>query len=209
MADRLTVETFASGALIFVALIAFNAYRRGELGDWARAKFFNQEPGAAGVEALPQSATARILDAGAAGALTQAHGTTSGPGGLAWPVSGTLTSGFGPRGGRHHDGIDLAVATGTPVRAARAGRVIAAGSSGGYGLKVDLDHGGGLVTRYAHLSRIDVRYGTDVTGGATIGLSGNTGESTGPHLHFEVRRNGAAHNPTGYLAAGLAGAVSA
>jgi murein DD-endopeptidase MepM/ murein hydrolase activator NlpD len=133
---------------------------------------------------------------------------TTGPssaGGYTWPLTGRLSSGFGPRrspggiGSTNHGGVDLAVPTGTPVGAARAGTVAHAGSAGSYGLAVYLDHGGGHVTRYGHLSRVLVRRGQAVRQGERIGLSGNTGTSTGPHLHFEVRVNGAATDPLRHL----------
>ncbi|MEO5634260.1 peptidoglycan DD-metalloendopeptidase family protein [Gaiella sp.] len=118
---------------------------------------------------------------------------------LAWPVSGPVTSGFGPRWGRMHEGIDIAVGTGTPVGAAAAGTVIHAGWLGGYGNLVVIDHGGGLSTAYAHNSSLVVGEGTAVSAGTVVALSGNTGNSSGPHVHFEVRMNGAAVDPLRYL----------
>jgi murein DD-endopeptidase MepM/ murein hydrolase activator NlpD len=118
---------------------------------------------------------------------------------LSWPVSGPVTSGFGPRWGRMHEGIDIAVGMGTPVQAAAAGTVIYTGWLGGYGNLVVIDHGAGLSTAYAHNSSLSVAQGTTVAGGAVIALSGNTGSSSGPHVHFEVRVNGAAVDPLGYL----------
>jgi murein DD-endopeptidase MepM/ murein hydrolase activator NlpD len=119
--------------------------------------------------------------------------------GLVWPVHGTLTSGFGPRWGRMHEGIDIAGGSGTPIAAAATGTVISAGWSGGYGQLVVLDHGDGLSTAYAHLSSIAVSAGQTVPQGSVVGGMGTTGSSTGVHLHFEVRVNGAAVNPLGYL----------
>ena len=119
--------------------------------------------------------------------------------GLVWPVHGTLTSGFGPRWGRMHEGIDIAGGSGTPIAAAATGTVISAGWSGGYGQLVVLDHGSGLSTAYAHLSSIAVSAGQTVPQGSVVGGMGTTGSSTGVHLHFEVRVNGAAVNPLGYL----------
>lgn len=112
-----------------------------------------------------------------------------------------LTSAFGvPRaaadgGTRWHAGVDLAAPTGSPVAAAYAGRVSSANWRGGYGLMVVLDHGNGMQTRYAHLSRLTVRPGQQVRQGELVGLVGSTGHSTGPHLHYEVRRNGQPLNP--------------
>jgi murein DD-endopeptidase MepM/ murein hydrolase activator NlpD len=123
----------------------------------------------------------------------------SGSGVLGWPVSGPVTSGFGLRWGRMHEGIDIAVAEGTPVRAAGAGTVIYAGWMGGYGNLVVVDHGNGLSTAYAHNSSLGVGVGQSVTAGQVVSYSGNTGNSTGPLVHFEVRVNGSAVDPLGYL----------
>lgn len=119
--------------------------------------------------------------------------------GFTWPTSGQITSGFGPRWGRMHQGLDVAAPTGRPITAAKSGKVILAGASGGYGNLVVIDHGGGLSTAYAHQSRIAVGVGDVVTQGGLIGYVGSTGRSTGPHLHFEVRVNGAARDPLPYL----------
>ena len=119
--------------------------------------------------------------------------------GLIWPVDGPVVSGFGMRWGRMHEGIDIAAASGTPVRAAASGTVIHAGWLGGYGNLVVLDHGNGLATAYAHASALLVGVGQQVSQGQTISLVGSTGNSSGPHLHFEVRVNGTAVDPLGYL----------
>jgi murein DD-endopeptidase MepM/ murein hydrolase activator NlpD len=120
-------------------------------------------------------------------------------GGWIWPVSGTLTSPFGYRWGRMHEGIDISVPEGTPVRAAKAGNVVIAAYTGGYGNYTCVDHGGGLSSCYAHQSSYAVSPGDSVAQGEVIGYSGNTGSSTGPHLHFEIRVNGTAVDPLGYL----------
>ncbi|WP_277184702.1 M23 family metallopeptidase [Caballeronia sp. BR00000012568055] len=99
-----------------------------------------------------------------------------------------------------HPGVDLVAPTGTPIRAAAKGRVIYAGPMPGYGNAVDIDHGNGYVTRYAHASKIEVRVGQTVQPGEEIAKVGSTGRSTGPHLHFEVRMDGRAVDPAGYLA---------
>ena len=119
--------------------------------------------------------------------------------GLIWPVSAPITSPFGWRWGRMHEGIDLGAAYGTPIAAAAAGTVIYAGWLGGYGNLTVIDHGGGLATAYGHQSSIAVSVGEQVAQGQTIGNVGSTGHSTGPHLHFEVRVNGEAVDPLGYL----------
>jgi murein DD-endopeptidase MepM/ murein hydrolase activator NlpD len=123
----------------------------------------------------------------------------SGGGRLGWPVSGPVTSGFGPRWGRMHEGIDIAVPEGTPVRAAAAGTVIYAGWLGGYGNLVVVDHGGGLSTAYAHNSSFAASVGQSVAAGEVVAYSGNTGNSSGPHVHFEVRVGGSAVDPLAYL----------
>jgi Peptidase family M23/Putative peptidoglycan binding domain len=115
---------------------------------------------------------------------------------LAWPLQAPVVSPFGPRGIGFHPGIDLSASTGTPVGAAGAGRVIlAAYDPSGYGNLVEVAHGGGVVSMYAHLSAISVRAGQSVATGTRVGRVGATGESTGPHLHFEVRVRGAAVDP--------------
>jgi murein DD-endopeptidase MepM/ murein hydrolase activator NlpD len=118
--------------------------------------------------------------------------------GLIWPVSGPVVSGFGWRWGRMHEGIDIAAGYGTPIRASAAGNVIYAGWMGGYGNLIIIDHGGGIATAYAHQSSFAVGGGS-VSQGQTIGYIGCTGHCFGPHLHFEVRANGAAVDPLGYL----------
>lgn len=122
-----------------------------------------------------------------------------------WPAAGFLTSGFGWRrdplgmGWRHHSGIDIGGQIGDPIWAAAAGTVQRAGTSDSYGKLIVIDHGFGVTTHYAHCSRILVRTGQRVRRGQQLGLVGNTGRSTGPHLHFEVRLNSAAVDPQRYL----------
>ncbi len=130
----------------------------------------------------------------------------SGNGQLSLPITGArLSSRFGPRvhpifgTQRLHAGVDWAAPTGTPVRAAAAGRVLHAGDRGGYGTAVIVDHGGALATLYAHLSVAAVASGTEVKRGQVIGAVGSTGFSTGPHLHFEVRVAGNPVDPLPYL----------
>lgn len=118
--------------------------------------------------------------------------------GLVWPVGGPVVSGYGWRWGRMHEGIDIAAGYGTPIRASASGTVIYAGWMGGYGNLIIIDHGGGLATAYAHQSSFAVGGGS-VSQGQTIGYVGCTGHCFGPHLHFEVRSNGAAVDPLGYL----------
>ena len=112
---------------------------------------------------------------------------------------GTLTSQMGQRWGRMHEGIDWGCPIGTTVMASRAGTVIQAGWVNGYGNCITISHGDGVVTRYGHLDRIQASVGQTVSQGETIGCSGNTGRSTGPHLHFEIRINGTPVNALDYL----------
>ena len=112
------------------------------------------------------------------------------------------TSGYGPRWGRMHEGTDFAAAYGTPILATADGVVIHAGWAGGYGRLVKIRHEFGIETRYAHLSKIRVSVGQRVSRGDRIGDMGNSGNSTGTHLHYEVRVSGKAHNPMKYIKAG-------
>lgn len=121
-----------------------------------------------------------------------------------WPAKGQITSDFGPRtlGGEHetHQGVDISVPEGTPVKAAAAGKVVGAGfDPGGGGNVVTIDHGGGFVSKYMHLSKIDVKVGDTVKQGDEIAESGNTGRSTGPHLHFQLEKDGNPVNPLPHL----------
>ena len=122
-----------------------------------------------------------------------------GSGGLIWPVNGPIVSPFGMRWGRLHAGVDIAVPSGTPVHAAKAGKVLIAGWVGGYGNYTCIGHGGGLSTCYGHQSSIGVSVGQSVSQGQVIGSSGCTGHCFGPHVHFETRINGVPVNPMGYL----------
>ena len=119
--------------------------------------------------------------------------------GLIWPVRGPVTSGYGYRWGRLHAGIDIGAGTGTPIHAAKAGEVIFVGWMNGYGNAVIINHGGGFSTLYAHQSRLGTVDGAQVSQGQVIGYVGSTGNSTGPHLHFETRVNGSPQNPRQYL----------
>jgi len=116
-----------------------------------------------------------------------------------WPTEGLVYSLFGMRWGRMHRGIDISGKTGTPVLAARDGTVTFAGVKGGYGNIVILGHEDEYETRYAHLSTIKASVGDAVQTGDVIGLMGSTGRSTGPHLHFEIRKDDTARNPLFFL----------
>lgn len=128
-----------------------------------------------------------------------------GTGKYMWPVSGDITSYFGYRihpilkKRKYHSGLDIAASSGTPIAASDTGVVIFSARNGGYGLMVTIDHGAGISTIYAHCSRLLVKKGQKVTKGQTIARVGSTGLSTGPHLHFEVRRDGVPVNPLDYI----------
>jgi murein DD-endopeptidase MepM/ murein hydrolase activator NlpD len=118
---------------------------------------------------------------------------------LTWPLQGRITSGFGWRGGSFHYGIDIAALSGTPIYAAESGRVIYAGYRGSYGLLIELQHNEQWSTRYAHASKLAVGQGQQVHRGDVLAYVGSTGNSTGPHLHFEIICNGERIDPLHYL----------
>jgi murein DD-endopeptidase MepM/ murein hydrolase activator NlpD len=122
-----------------------------------------------------------------------------GSGALIWPVSGPVVSGFGMRWGRMHEGIDIAVPGGTPIRAADSGTVVIAGWTGGYGNYTCIQHTSTMSTCYGHQSSFATSSGASVSQGQVIGYVGCTGHCFGDHLHFEVRINGSAVDPMGYL----------
>ena len=149
-----------------------------------------------GLEAEQAKVQARL----AAASGTRAPGPIKkGSGQLIWPADGVVSSPFGQRWGRLHAGIDVPLSVGTPLRAADGGKVVIAGFTGGYGNYTCIQHTGSMSTCYAHQSSIGTTVGSTVSKGQVIGQSGNTGNSTGPHLHFEVRINGSPVDPMGYL----------
>ncbi len=127
---------------------------------------------------------------------TQVGSGAASSSGFIWPLHGPVTTEFGANGG--HPGIDIAAPNGTPLAAAKAGTVVFSGPNDGYGNYVCVDHGGGVSTCYAHQSRIAAGEGQRLSQGETLGFEGSTGNSTGPHLHFEVRLNGVVQNPRNY-----------
>ena len=161
---------------------------------------------------LKDRQAARAAAAAAAAAAAQSSGGqgasdnwVQGTGQLGWPVSGEITSPYGyrvhPIWGTtiYHSGIDIGVDEGTPVHAADGGVVVWSGWMGGYGYAVVIDHGNGLSTLYGHNSELAVDEGQSVAKGQVISYAGSTGNSTGPHVHFEVRVNGDPVDPMGYL----------
>jgi murein DD-endopeptidase MepM/ murein hydrolase activator NlpD len=152
------------------------------------------------IDAL-QAVSAQLADSIRAAQARDATSPTQTPSsaGLIWPVQGPITSPFGWRWGRMHEGIDIGVGYGTPIHAAASGTVIYCGWESGYGNLTVIDHGGNLATAYGHQSSIAVSCGQQVAQGEVIGYVGCTGHCFGPHLHFEVRVNGNPVDPLGYL----------
>ena len=179
-------------------LAAARANKRGALQDVKESKsaFLHE---AEGLQQASSDLAAQIRSAQSTSSFSAPSDTTPSAAGFIWPVNGPVTSGFGWRWGRLHEGIDIGVGYGTPIRAAAAGRVVYAGWMSGYGNLVAIDHGGGVSTAYGHQSSVAVGVGQVVSQGQTIGYVGCTGHCFGPHLHFEVRINGSPVDPLGYL----------
>ncbi|MCR5176224.1 MAG: peptidoglycan DD-metalloendopeptidase family protein [Anaerovibrio sp.] len=137
--------------------------------------------------------------------MSNGYVAVSGSGAMIWPLAGPITSEYGWRTHpifgtqRYHSGIDIGGDYGQPIVAAASGTVIHSGWISGYGYTVIIDHGGGITSLYGHNSSLSVSVGDVVSQGETIALCGSTGNSTGPHCHFEVRENGEAVSPYGYL----------
>ncbi len=161
----------------------------------SKAEFLHE---AAGLQAASASLASRIRTAQSSYSYAPGD-TTPSAAGFIWPVNGPVTSPFGWRWGRMHEGIDIGVGSGTPIHAAASGRVVYAGWMSGYGNLVAIDHGRGISTAYGHQSSVAVSVGQVVSQGQTVGYVGCTGHCFGPHLHFEVRINGAPVDPLGYL----------
>ncbi|HXV34436.1 MAG TPA: peptidoglycan DD-metalloendopeptidase family protein [Gaiellaceae bacterium] len=180
------------------ALAAARANRQGMLaGVQAHRHEAEEDVEAMAAESARLAARIRASSGGGSGG-DGSTGSGESSSGFIWPVNGVVTSGFGWRWGRMHEGIDIAAPSGTPIRAAAGGTIIYTGYMGGYGNITIIDHGNGLATAYAHQSAIYIGGGS-VSQGTVIGAVGSTGNSTGPHLHFEVRVNGSAVDPMGYL----------
>jgi murein DD-endopeptidase MepM/ murein hydrolase activator NlpD len=141
-----------------------------------------------------------ITPAQARGERPTAREMPSGSAPFVWPVAaGTLSSTFGPRRASHHDGIDVSAPEGTPVRAARSGRVLYSDELRGYGNIVIIEHDEGYASVYAHNKENQKRAGDLVRQGEVIALLGETGKTSGPNLHFEIRKDNIARNPLFYL----------
>jgi murein DD-endopeptidase MepM/ murein hydrolase activator NlpD len=159
----------------------------------SKAEFLHE---VAGLQQASSALAAQIREAQSSRSSYSPPGdTTPSAAGFIWPVNGPVTSPFGMRWGRMHEGIDIGAASGSPIRAAAAGRVVYSGWMSGYGNLVAIDHGGGISTAYGHQSSVAVGNGQLVSQGQTI----CTGHCFGPHLHFEVRINGTPVDPLGYL----------
>jgi murein DD-endopeptidase MepM/ murein hydrolase activator NlpD len=200
LAEKTEEQRAARDALLArqAALAAARDSKQGLLADVRQQRHGQEED----LEAM-QAASAEIAAQLAASAGASEGGGGGGGGapsasGFIWPVSGPVTSGYGWRWGRMHEGIDIGAPCGTPIRAAASGTIVYAGWMDGYGNIVIIDHGGGIGTAYGHQSAIYVGGGS-VSQGQTIGAVGSTGHSTGCHLHFEVRVNGTPVDPLGYL----------
>jgi murein DD-endopeptidase MepM/ murein hydrolase activator NlpD len=154
---------------------------------------------AAGLARASATLAAQIAAAQSSHSYSPPSDVTPSAAGFIWPVNGPVTSGFGERWGRMHEGIDIGVGYGTPIHAAASGRVVYAGWMDGYGNLVAIDHGRGISTAYGHQSSIAVSNVQTVSQGQVIGYVGCTGHCFGPHLHFEVRINGSPVDPLGYL----------
>jgi murein DD-endopeptidase MepM/ murein hydrolase activator NlpD len=183
-------------------LSAARSARRASLADVREdARHYASEAAALQAQSANVAAQIRSAQATVSSSPTYSQASTdSSPSasGFIWPVSGPVVSPFGWRWGRMHEGVDIAAGYGSPIAAAASGTVIYAGWMGGYGNLIIIDHGGGIATAYAHQSSFAVG-GGPVSQGQTIGYVGCTGHCFGPHLHFEVRVNGSAVDPLGYL----------
>ncbi len=144
-------------------------------------------------------ATVSVVERELVVASRSASRTAPEPYDFIWPIQGKITSGYGPRWGSFHYGIDIAARTGTPIKAAAAGTVVESRWRAGYGYMVRIDHGNGWESLYAHASKLHVNSGAPVSSGQTIAAVGQTGNATGPHLHLEFLWQGLNVNPLKYL----------
>jgi murein DD-endopeptidase MepM/ murein hydrolase activator NlpD len=183
------------------ALVVTRAQERQSLASAKESEreYLNEVNGLAQVSAQLGAQIRAAQARAAASGPSYSNGSGVSAQGLVWPVQGPVTSPFGMRWGRMHEGIDIGVPYGTPIHAAASGTVIYAGWMSGYGNLTVIDHGHGLATAYGHQSALAAGVGQTVAQGDTIGYVGCTGHCFGPHLHFEVRVNGQPVDPLGYL----------
>jgi murein DD-endopeptidase MepM/ murein hydrolase activator NlpD len=199
LAKKTEEERAARAALLArqAALAVARDAKQGLLAD-VRSQRHKDEEDLEKMQAASAAIAEQLQSSGSSSSGGGGSGGAPSSSGFIWPVSGPITSGFGWRWGRMHEGIDIGAACGTPIRAAASGTVVYAGWMDGYGNITIIDHGGGFATAYGHQSAIYVGGGS-VSQGQTIGAVGSTGHSTGCHLHFEVRVNGTPVDPLGYL----------
>jgi murein DD-endopeptidase MepM/ murein hydrolase activator NlpD len=199
LAKKTEEERAARDALIVRqnALASARANQQSLLAS-VRSERHGDEEDLAKMQAASAAIAAQIRAHQSSSGSSGSSGSGASTSGLIWPVNGPITSGFGWRWGRMHEGIDIGAPCGTPIHAAASGTVIYSGWADGYGNFVVIDHGNGLATAYGHQSAIYVSGGA-VSQGQAIGAVGSTGHSTGCHLHFEVRVNGNPVDPLGYL----------
>ncbi len=171
--------------------------------DKAVAKLYKEPPKVITVARATTSSYSRYASTGSVNTATTTSGGKASIGiSLIRPVSGIISSRFGVRSSIRssaHTGLDIATSKGTPIKAAASGTVSFSGWKGSYGNMLVISHGNGVQTYYCHCSKLYVSAGTAVTQGQTIAAVGSTGNSTGPHLHLEVRVNGIAYNPQNYV----------
>ena len=200
--DQLTAERRALDAELAKALKVRNSYREQaqHLADLRRAQSLRLGKLKKEIEGLQAEIAATASRSAQIGAdLRGIASLGASASGFAWPLSGAVTSGYGYRWGRMHQGIDIDCVTGAAIRASNSGTVVTATYDDGYGNHLVIDHGGGIATLYAHNSELYVSSGTSVSRGQVISACGATGAVTGDHLHFEVRVNGTPQNPMNYL----------
>lgn len=164
----------------------------GAPGDWRAALFVYNRSEAYGREVREWGDKYRAEGASIATGPVSARG-------FVWPARGPVVSPFGPRWGRMHEGVDIAIPNGTPLVSSADGKVSYSGVMSGYGNVIDVQHDGGLTTRYAHQERLIAPVGKKVRRGEVIGMSGCTGRCFGPHVHYEVHVNGAPADPMQFL----------
>ena len=183
--------------------VAEQAYNEYQQSSQAIAEMLRQRAADRAAQAAAAAAAAQSSSGGGGG--SDSYQPVSGSGAMIWPVNGVVTSPYGYRTHPifgttiYHSGIDIGVDYGTPVHAADGGVVVEAGWISGYGYAVIIDHGNGLSTLYGHNQELAVSEGQSVSQGQVIAYAGSTGNSTGPHVHFEVRANGDPVDPSAYL----------